>query len=42
MTGMGNSFLTTDNKLLYFIHVDHVLAVFFSQSYEVDQALHEK
>ena len=40
MTGMGHPFLPTDNKL-HFIHVEHVLAMFFSQIYEVDQALHE-
>ena len=40
MTGMGNPFLATDNKL-HFIHVEHVLAMFFSQIYKVDQALHE-
>ena len=40
MTGMGNPFLTTDSKL-HFIHVEHILAVFFSQIYEVDQAFHE-
>ena len=38
MTGMGNPFLTTDNKLITLYTRG---AVFFSQIYEVDQALHE-
>ena len=36
MTGMG-----TVSKLITHDHLEHALAVFFSQIYEVDQALHE-